>query len=301
MSKYNYFLTNPFVFPIKNSIFAKINVTMSISVQQNLPIYQFFSPFSSENYSIFAFQGNGAYCVDNVDFTFSGKMLIFLSPFQYFHFLPSKIENVQLLQFHGDFYCIEYHKEVVACNGLLFNNVFLSPHVTISDAKFEEICSFFQQIKNESASKSAYSDAILKSYLQLILALSSKEKNTILLKDETPEHHFISFFQKELEEHFIQNRNVQFYADRMNLSSDAFSKKIKQLAGKTPSKIIQERVVLEAKKQLHLTHKSVKEIAFEMNFDDEFYFSRFFKKMIGVSPSKFRKTVGISIVAKKSI
>ena len=65
--------------------------------------------------------------------------------------------------------------------------------------------------------------------------------------------------------------------------------------------LIQERVTLEAKKLLHLTYKSVKEIAAELNFEDEFYFSRYFKKNVGVSPLRYREKVGISIVAKISM
>jgi AraC-like DNA-binding protein len=71
--------------------------------------------------------------------------------------------------------------------------------------------------------------------------------------------------------------------------------------GKIPSKLIQERLVLESKGQLHLTAKSIKEIAADLQYKDEFYFSRFFKKMVGVSPKVFRKRVGLSIVAEKSM
>lgn len=49
---------------------------------------------------------------------------------------------------------------------------------------------------------------------------------------------------------------------------------------------------------LHLSHKSVKEIAFKLQFEDAFYFSRYFKKNVGLSPLNYRKNVGISIVAK---
>jgi AraC family transcriptional activator of pobA len=82
------------------------------------------------------------------------------------------------------------------------------------------------------------------------------------------------------------------------MSPDAFSKKIKKQFSRSPSTLINERVILEAKKLLHLTYRSIKEIALELNFDDEFYFSRYFKKNVGVSPSYYRRNVGISIVAK---
>jgi len=64
----------------------------------------------------------------------------------------------------------------------------------------------------------------------------------------------------------------------MHISPNTLSKKLKLEFGKPPSQLIQERVILEAKKLIHLTRKSIKEIASELNFEDEFYFSKYFKK-----------------------
>ena len=134
----------------------------------------------------------------------------------------------------------------------------------------------------------------------MILALSSREKQ---LQNETSSLKITDSlnFSNLLESYFIRERSVAFYAEYYHLSVDAFSKKIKKNYGKSPSKLIQERLILEAKKQIHLTYKSIKEIARDFGFEDEFYFSRYFKKEVGISPKKFREQVGISIVAKKSI
>lgn len=78
----------------------------------------------------------------------------------------------------------------------------------------------------------------------------------------------------------------------------AFNKQVKKQLGKAPSQLIAERLILEAKRLLHLTHKSIKEIASELGFEDRFYFSRFFKKEVGVAPKIFRQQVGISIAAQ---
>ena len=59
-------------------------------------------------------------------------------------------------------------------------------------------------------------------------------------------------------------------------------------------------MILEAKKQLHLTRQSIKEIAYNLKFQDEFYFSRVFKKVAKVSPQTFRDKTGISMVADLS-
>ena len=264
---------------------------MDIAVK-HITLQQFSTPVRVENYCVFIFRGEGTIAVDTVPYSYEGNTLLFLSPYQYFQWVEGTANDNLLLEFHGDFYCIEYHKKEVACNGLLFNAIFLHPHIKVTDKRFE-------RIEDESKTPSLYSESVLKSYLQLILALASKEKSLLLEHTSLKtEHHLANDFQKLLEDHFITERNVSFYASALCLTPDSFSKKIKTLLGKTPNKLIQERVVLEAKKLLHLTYKSIKEVAFELNFEDEFYFSRFFKKNVGLAPKHFRKKVGISIVAQ---
>lgn len=262
-----------------------------------------FSPnYNTSYYSIFLFQGNGDFLVDFVKYSFSGNIVLFLSPHQNFQWLGCNDKDVNLLQFHGDFYCIEYHKKEVACNGLLFNNIYLLPHITISAEKYVELTKIINKLETENKFYDPYSDAILKSYLQLILALCSKEKNIQLNNNSQDETKILSRgiirFQSLLDEHFLTERGASFYASELAMSSNAFSKKIKLQYKKTPTELIRERVILEAKKMLHLSSKSIKEIAFELNFDDEFYFSRYFKKGVGVSPLHYREKVGISIVVK---
>ena len=87
---------------------------MAISVQHDLSACQFIEIFSIENYCIFAFSGQGLYSVDYVEYPFKGNVLLFLTPFQKFRFIDTNLQKIQLLQFHGDFYCIEYHKKEVA-------------------------------------------------------------------------------------------------------------------------------------------------------------------------------------------
>src|SRR5690606_14875470 len=174
--------------------------------------------------------------------------------------------------------------------------------VNVSASVYDEIVHLVNNMKRELNTNSPFSTSVLKAYLQLILALSSKAKKQQVDMDlltDNMEKQEGERFQQLLEEHFVTARSVGFYGGKLNLSTDAFSRKIKRQLGKLPSAFIQERVTLEAKKLLHLTFLSIKEIAMKLNFEDEHYFSRYFKKYVGVSPSEFRSHVGISIVAKK--
>lgn len=260
----------------------------------------FITNYNIPRYSIFLLEKGTDFSVNFVNYKTDAFSVLFLSPYQNFKWLGKNTSTVKLIEFHGDFYCIEYHKKEVACNGLLFNNIYLQPYISVSRSKYEELENLIDKMTVANEDQKKFSDSILKSYLQLILALCSQEKATQIDKNilSQPFENEILHFQSLLEKHFVNVREPSFYAGELKMSPSSFSKKIKLQFGKTPTQLIQERVVLEAKKLLHLTKKSVKEVAAELHFDDEHYFSRYFKNEVSIAPTQFREEVGISVVAK---
>lgn len=276
---------------------------MEIKIQPFL-ISDFSSEFATENYSVALWKGVGVFAVDNINYSYDGYTILFLSPYQKLKMISETDENVEILFFHGDFYCIEYHKEEVACNGLLFNNIYLNPGVALTRENYEYIQELFNHIKKEKSEKHPFSESIIKTYIQLILAIGSKQKSSIendTVSQEKLPNKNAAEFQKLLETHFKSEKELSFYSDKLNITNNTLSKAVKKEFAKTPSQLINERIILEAKKLLHLTYRSVKEIASELGFSDEFYFSRYFKKSVGCSPKNYREKVGISVVAKMSM
>ena len=249
-------------------------------------------------YNIFLLKGKGIISADFVDFEFNGQIALFTTPYQQIKISGAMEGGIEKLSFHGDFYCIEYHKKEVACNGLLFNNIYQQPFIYLKD---KELSSIFKKIEEEKEKNVPFTEPILKSYLQLILAISSRIKKLDQSDEPPASGAAIHKFRDLLEDNFIQQRSPLYYANALSLAPNSFTRQCNKYFGKSPSILIQERVVLEAKKHLHLSHKSIKEIAALMNFDDQHYFSRYFKKHTGVSPTEFRTEVGISIVADSSI
>ena len=96
---------------------------------------------------------------------------------------------------------------------------------------------------------------------------------------------------KAIETHFKTLHQAGDYEKLLHVSTAVLNKASKQYFRKTLTELIAERLIIEAKRHLYLTTKSVKEIAFELGYTDEFYFSRFFKKNAGVSPQAFREKV----------
>ena len=104
-------------------------------------------------------------------------------------------------------------------------------------------------------------------------------------------HESYLIFQKfnfELEKHFKTIHSVSSYAERLSISSRKLSEVLKLFVGKSASRVIQERLVVEAKRRLSYTGESVKEIGFELGFNDPSYFGKVFKRVEGKAPQAFR-------------
>lgn len=98
-------------------------------------------------------------------------------------------------------------------------------------------------------------------------------------------------FQSLIEKHYKQIRLPKEYADLLYVTPNHLNALCQDLLGKTAGDLIRDRVLLEAKRLLTNADKSVAEIAYELNFGDNSYFNRFFKKSEGVTPEAFRNNV----------
>jgi AraC family transcriptional activator of pobA len=243
-------------------------------------------------------KGSGTFHADFGAFAFKSPVLLFATPMQTIYIQECKFPTCLMLQFHGDFYCIEFHREEVSCNGLLFNNIYLDPVVALSEKEARLFNGILTDLSGE-LNEHTPSEIILRAYLQLFLAKSStiKLKAIAVGTDKTEKDEQMEKFRELINENFLTLHKPSDYAKLLNMTPDNLAKRTARHFKKTPSKLIQERLILEAKKQLHLTRKSIKEIAWNLKFQDEFYFSRVFKKFTKVSPQTFRDQTGISIVA----
>jgi len=96
------------------------------------------------------------------------------------------------------------------------------------------------------------------------------------------------FFRQLLEINYCSMKRPAGYAKRLNISVSYLNESIKNATGLSVSQHIQARIILEAKRLLYHTDKSVKEIAFELGYEDYPYFSRLFTKATGMSALTFR-------------
>lgn len=237
--------------------------------------------------------GSGDFNVDMNKFSFRSNTLFFISPDQSLKIESNNLQGYKI-SFSRDFYCIETHKKEVSCEGVLFNNLYQKTIIELSkndSTQFEEL---IKKIIYEFNKPSFAKDELLISYLKIFLIhatrlkLSDKEE----LKNVKEDHNILIKLKSLVEENYKTKHTASEYADLLFLSPKALGKQIKKHTGKTISNIINDRIILEAKRELLYSDKTIKEIGFELGFDDPAYFSRYFKKATEHSPEDFRKTIG---------
>lgn len=98
-----------------------------------------------------------------------------------------------------------------------------------------------------------------------------------------------------IDNHYLTEREITFYAHKMSLSEKRLGVLTKQALGHTVKGLIQQRILLEAKRLISQGNLSFKSIAFQLEFIDASYFSRFFRKYSGTTPEQFKASLAISI------
>ena len=90
-------------------------------------------------------------------------------------------------------------------------------------------------------------------------------------------------------EHHREASDVRFYADLLNVSSRYLAQVTRRISGKSPKAIIDDYLIHEIELQLKSTDNTVQEIAYRFGFSSQAHFTKFFKKLRGISPTEFRK------------
>jgi len=243
-------------------------------------------------------QGSGIVRADFKEYDLSASSLFAFSPYQPFIFLAQDIKGVALF-FHPDFFCIHKHQAEIACNGVLFNNIYEPPFIGVKDDSSVTLNDVLAQIRNEIQNSTLAQHEILVSYLKIFLIHCSRLKREQAPQARTDlaavgEPFVLQNLKDSIEKNFKTKHSAGEYANELNISIKALAKATKTYFNRTITELISERIIIEAKRELYLTNKTVKEIAYGLGYDDEYYFSRFFKVNTDISPQMYRETVGFN-------
>ena len=238
--------------------------------------------------SIFVLEGEGKIEIDLLPYEFKGPCIVNIKQGQI-------IQNAQFGdKFDASFivlserFCDNLFVMLKDCSS--YGTATISPVVKVPDnlvSKFENFYSHIREIFSDSQSIHAYQAMVLaissffyecgtKCYPPL---LDTKQKNVGRLTEK-----FLSLVQQ----HFKKERFLDFYAEKLEVSTKHLSRTVKEATGFSAVDWIDRLVILEAKVLLKSTNLSIQQISDELNFNSQSFFGRYFKKHTGRSPKDFR-------------
>lgn len=144
---------------------------------------------------------------------------------------------------------------------------------------------FIQRLKDQSV----YRDKMISSILQaLIYYITGLLINSDKREKKERKEELLSKFIQLIIKHYKENRTLDFYAEKLFISTKYMSDIIKKTSGLTAHDWIDRYTILEAKILLRSTNKTIQEISNELNFPNHSFFSKYFKHHMGMTPKAYR-------------
>lgn len=247
-------------------------------------------------YSIFWFHsGEGTHIVDFDEYNIEKDSIFFLSPKHLHTFRHLKDINGIAIIFTEDF-LLHLGTELLNCiKAKLFYPIHGVSHCTLQENAKRKIERYAKLLQEESESNTK--DTVLKTnflasalslFLIDIIRLGVWEEACKLNVNSDPHRTYWRFVDL-VEKNFAQHHSVKFYTETMSISQTTLAAHTQQYAKISPLKLINDRIILEAKRMIHYSDLRIKEIAFDLGFKDDSYFAKLFKRNVGMSPVEFRQ------------
>ncbi len=217
--------------------------------------------------------------------------LLTLSPEEIVSFDDNAI--VRSLAFHHDFFCVRVRREEVFCDGIVFNRVAGLPVVAFPPSEQSMLCGRLEEMSKilQGGGPFARERAVNALRAVLLHAAEFKLRSSKEMSEAAGASVRLSplvlEFQHLVEQTFTQRKDVLFYCKSLGVTPVTLGRHVKQELGQTIMQVVNERIAIAARVELRSGERSVKEVAFELGFQDPLYFSRFFKKQFGSSPSLY--------------
>lgn len=219
--------------------------------------------------------------------------LFFINSNQYFRVEKAGVAKGYFIYYNRDFYCVQIHDEEVACDGLLFNNIHGMPMTVLAPAEDRLVVGILQNILAELERKDSQHEEMIRTYLKQMIIVATrvwKQQQLGQLEEGPAEDlEFFRGFSRLVEIHFREKHSVNDYAELLGMAAKTLSKKFNRLRLTQPNEVIKDRIMLEAKRLLVYSPMSIKEIAYDLGYDDPAYFNRLFTSKAGCTPAVFRK------------
>lgn len=244
---------------------------------------------AEEFFYLFWFKEEGRASINSKDYRFESNTILTLTPLHSFHIYHAS--NLKIFRFNKSFFCVDSDDQEVGCKGLLFFGGLELPVIKLDKQNRKVFSNVLRILRLEMVLKYEMQMEILRMMLKRLLIISARlfKKQNRIFTDDVSKVDLVREFYFLVEMHFTKIHDVGSYASMLSRSPKTLSNVLKKVIGVSPSKYIQERIMMEAKNMLSYTNKEISEVGYELGFQDVQAFSRFFKRNESLSPSEYRE------------
>lgn len=239
---------------------------------------------------VFFTKGSGKQQIDFRTFDIKPNLIYFMIPGQVHSWNFDNEPDGYLINFSASYFSSLLLKQEYLNNFSFFNGMPQEQVLSLDNETSEKLISIFEDILKEGETKKPINDDLVRVLLLQVFIEVSRATNLKNSKEINPYNHTIlKNFQQLIEQNYTQLKLPKQYAEFLYITPNHLNALCNNFLGTSAGKLIRERIILEAKRLLINLDMRVSEISEKLNFEDQSYFVKFFKKYGGTTPNKFRK------------
>ncbi|MEA5460153.1 AraC family transcriptional regulator [Arcicella sp. LKC2W] len=243
---------------------------------------------------LFITQGEGVYTIDMQDYVIKPYTIFFVSPGQIHELVLSEDVQGFIFLFTSSFYHFNKTDPYKLFELPFFYNLAQEtpPLYLENEAERQNFIDLFKKAIQENYLKLADNEEVIRALLDLVLIQSKRIYPVHVTEESTNKGRIlVKRFKQLIEEKCQENLSVKEYAELLKITSNHLSETVKNITGRTSTDLINDRMIMEIKRLLTHTDLGVSQIAYQLNFADQSYFSKYFKKLTNQTPVEFRKNL----------
>lgn len=234
-------------------------------------------------------KGSGKHFIDFKEYNVHPGAMFVLAPGLIHRWIMSKDIDGYILFFTKQYFMLDFKHDNLS-RFPFFNPNSSIPYISLRKKEIQEIYNFYKLMDKEYHQRDLDYHEMIRMYLNSVLINLSRK----LLKKNSAKYAYnyeivqLHTFYDLIENHFKEHLPLSYYCEKMNISTKQLSYLCKKLIAKVPSELLIDRVILEAKRLIIHTDLSISQISNELNYNDNSYFIRLFKKTCKQTPDQFR-------------
>ena len=185
--------------------------------------------------------GAGVFWADAASYAFASNSMLFFVPYQHIRFEPTEPVRGHRIRFHANFLCVETFHAEVGCSGVLFNDPYGAPAVSVEGSSQQEIGRLVERISQEQQNQHLAHDEITLAYLKAVLILATRLKATSDGRCDAAgatRHPIIASLRDLIEQHYRAVHAPSEYAAMLHMSPKALGRTVREQLGKTLTDLI---------------------------------------------------------------